>query len=110
MLDAATSVEEQTGRAPEAERLLAALLRALAEHYETLHALDGAARTLREWEARSSYAHARRVRVALAAETFEGTTRGLAPDGALRVETDAGTVRTVTAGDVTALRRVRSGE
>ncbi|HEX8354199.1 MAG TPA: biotin--[acetyl-CoA-carboxylase] ligase [Pyrinomonadaceae bacterium] len=106
----ATSVEEQTGRAPDAERLLEALLRSLALRYETLHAPGGAARTLRDWEAHSSYAHDRRVRVALAEETFEGTTRGLAPDGALRVETDAGRLRTVTAGDVTALRQVISSE
>ena len=104
--DTATSVEEQTGRAPERETLLAALLRTLAARYETLHARGGAAQTLREWEARSSYAHGRRIRVALAEETFEGTTRGLAPDGALRVETDDGTARTVRAGDVTALRGV----
>ena len=103
--DAATSVEGQTGRAPDAELLLAALLRALARRYETLHAPGGAALTLRDWEAQSSYARGRRVRVRLAAETFEGNTRGLAPDGALRVETDDGQLRTVTAGDVTALRQ-----
>jgi BirA family biotin operon repressor/biotin-[acetyl-CoA-carboxylase] ligase len=102
--ETATSVEGQTGRAPDAERLLEALLRNLAQRYETLHAPGGAARTLREWEARSSYAHGRRVRVALAEETFEGLTRGLAPGGALCVETDDGALRTVTAGDVTAVR------
>ena len=105
MLDAATSVEEQTGREPDAERLLAALLRSLAPRYEALHAPGGAAAVTAEWEARSSFARGRRVRVALAAESFEGVTRGLGPDGALRVETDAGQLRTVTAGDVTALRR-----
>ena len=104
LLDTATSVEGQTGRAPDAERLLEALTRSLARRYETLHAPGGADEILREWEARSSYARGRRVRVALAEETFEGTTRGLEPDGALRVETDAGAVRVVRAGDVTALR------
>jgi BirA family transcriptional regulator, biotin operon repressor / biotin---[acetyl-CoA-carboxylase] ligase len=106
--DAATSVEEQTGRAPDADRLLAALTRALARRYDTLHAHGGAAETLRDWQHNSSYAHGRRVRVALAVETFEGTTRGLDPDGALRVETDTGDVRTVRAGDVTAVREARS--
>jgi BirA family biotin operon repressor/biotin-[acetyl-CoA-carboxylase] ligase len=104
--DTATSVEAQTGRAPDAEALLAALLRALGRRYDALHAAGGAADTLREWEAGSSYARGRRVSVRLAEETFEGTTRGLAPDGALRVETDAGRLRTVTAGDVTAVRGV----
>ncbi|PYS38096.1 MAG: hypothetical protein DMF71_17355, partial [Acidobacteria bacterium] len=37
-------------------------------------------------------------------ETFEGTTRGLESDGALRVETSAGKIRIVRAGDVTAVR------
>ena len=107
--DAATSVEEQTGRAPDAERLLEALTRSLARFYETLHQPDGPARILREWESHSSYARGRRVRVALAAETFEGITRGLAPDGALLVETDEGATRTVTAGDVTSVRGQNRG-
>ena len=104
LADTATSVEEQTGRAPDLERLLEALTRALALRYEALHAEGGAADVLREWQRRSTYARGRRVRVALAAETFEGTTRGLEPDGALRVETEEGTIRAVRAGDVTALR------
>ncbi|MFN2414389.1 MAG: biotin--[acetyl-CoA-carboxylase] ligase [Pyrinomonadaceae bacterium] len=102
----ATSVEGETGRAPDAEQLLAALLRALATRYEALHAPGGGDATLRDWEAHSTYARERRVSVRLAGESFEGTTRGLAPDGALRVETDAGTIRAVTAGDVTALRGI----
>src|ERR671930_110856 len=53
-------------------------------------------------------ARGRRVRVALEGETFEGTTRGLEPDGALRVETDAGQMRVVRAGDVMAIRQVIS--
>jgi BirA family biotin operon repressor/biotin-[acetyl-CoA-carboxylase] ligase len=104
--DAATSVEEQTGRAPDAEQLLAALLRHFAARYDTLHAPGGASEILREWEAHSSFARGARVRVALAEETFEGTTRGIEPDGALRVETDAGRLRIVRAGDVTAVRQV----
>jgi len=83
---------------------IGALTRQLARRYEELHAKGGAQTILREWESRSSYAHGRRVRVRLAEETFEGTTRGLEPDGALRVETDTGLTRTVHAGDVTALR------
>ena len=107
MSDTATSVEEQTGRAPDAERLLEALTRSLARFYETLHADGGGEEILRDWQRHSSYAHGRRVRVALAEETFEGTTRGLDPDGALRVETDDGTIQTVRAGDVTAVREVK---
>ena len=100
----ATSVEAETGRAPDAERLLAALIQTLATRYETLQGSDGASRIVYDWETHSTFAHGRRVRVALAEETFDGTTRGLEPDGALRVETFEGAVRIVRAGDVTALR------
>jgi BirA family biotin operon repressor/biotin-[acetyl-CoA-carboxylase] ligase len=105
--DTATSVEEQTGRTPDVESLLASYTRSLARCYETLHEPDGATRILREWERHSSYAHELRVRVTLVEETFEGITRGLEPDGALRVETDGGEIRTVRAGDVTAVRGVK---
>jgi hypothetical protein len=44
------------------------------------------------------------VRVHAATEIFEGTTRGLEPDGALRVETATGEIKLVRAGDVHALR------
>ena len=80
------------------------LTRALAARYETLHEPDGTNRILREWESHSSYARDRRVRVALAGVTFEGITRGLDADGALRIETDEGATRSVRAGDVTAVR------
>jgi BirA family biotin operon repressor/biotin-[acetyl-CoA-carboxylase] ligase len=110
ILETATSVEEQTGSAPDVERLLASLTRSLARHYETLQSAGGAAETVREWELYSSFARGRRVRVALAEETFEGTTRGLEPDGALRVETDDGEIRIVRAGDVMAVRQVISDE
>jgi BirA family biotin operon repressor/biotin-[acetyl-CoA-carboxylase] ligase len=110
ILKSATSVEEQTGRAPDGERLLASLTRSLARRYEILQAEGGVASTVREWESRSTFARGRRVRVALAGESFEGTTRGLEPDGALRVETDAGRLRVVRAGDVRAVRQVMSDE
>jgi len=44
------------------------------------------------------------VGVTLLHDRFEGTTRGLESDGALRVETNDGKIRIVRAGDVTALR------
>ena len=65
----------------------------------------GASLTLAAWTARSSYAEGRRVRVSLTEEIFEGTTRGLEPDGALRVETDTGQIRLIRAGDVTTYKR-----
>jgi BirA family biotin operon repressor/biotin-[acetyl-CoA-carboxylase] ligase len=104
-LGAATaSVEALTGRAPDVEFLLRALTNAIAERYRILHATGGCAQTISAWTARSSYAEGRRVRVSLETEPLEGWTRGLEPDGALRVETDAGEIRIVRAGDVIALR------
>jgi BirA family biotin operon repressor/biotin-[acetyl-CoA-carboxylase] ligase len=105
--EAATSVEEQTARPPDVERLLASLTGALARRYETLQRPGGSSEIIREWESRSSFARGRRVRVALADESFEGATRGLEPDGALRVETDDGATRIVRAGDVMAVRQVK---
>jgi BirA family transcriptional regulator, biotin operon repressor / biotin---[acetyl-CoA-carboxylase] ligase len=110
ILDAATSIAEQTSETPDSERLLAALTRSLARAYGMFDEENGAALVVREWESVSSYAHGRRVRVALGDEAFEGTTRGLEPDGALRVETPDGQIRIVRAGDVTALRPVTSNK
>lgn len=103
----ATSVESETGHRPDPEALLRSLTRALGRWYETLGREGGARRVVAAWEAGSSYARGARVRVRLASETFEGVTRGLEPDGALRVETDAGRTRLVRAGDVTAIRAVK---
>jgi BirA family biotin operon repressor/biotin-[acetyl-CoA-carboxylase] ligase len=100
----AVSVEALTGSAPDVEEVLQALTRAISERYRVLQEAGGCEQTLREWSQRSSFAEGRRVRVSLETETIEGWTRGLASDGALRVETDAGEIRTVRAGDVTALR------
>ncbi len=102
--ETATSVASLTGKAPDAETLLQSLLVALSHRYASLRAEGGVPEVVREWSRRSSYARDRRVRVSLPAETFDGLTRGLEPDGALRVETDQGEIRTVRAGDVTSLR------
>ncbi|HEX7175534.1 MAG TPA: biotin--[acetyl-CoA-carboxylase] ligase [Pyrinomonadaceae bacterium] len=107
----ATSIEEATGALAGDNSLLAgvdslieSLVRAVGRRYARLQSEGGARETRREWSARSSYAEGRRVRVRLDGESFEGVTRGLEPDGALRVESEGGAVRTVRAGDVTALR------
>jgi BirA family biotin operon repressor/biotin-[acetyl-CoA-carboxylase] ligase len=111
--ESATSVGEETaseeagggeGRKIEAGTLVEEIAGALNEKYVRLHAEGGAAETVREWSARSSYAEGRRVLVRLEAEEFEGVTRGLEADGALRVELDDGGVRPVHAGDVLAVR------
>ena len=97
--DVATSVAEASGRAPERETLLAALLRALSRWYPLLHEVEGAERIVAAWSSRSSYASGKRVQVANGDEVWQGITRGVEPDGALRVETPDG-VKIVRAGDV----------
>jgi BirA family biotin operon repressor/biotin-[acetyl-CoA-carboxylase] ligase len=106
---AAVSIAELMDEPPARETLLSHLLKAVAVRYARLQATDGARETLTEWCAHSSYAAGRRVSVSLGTESFEGTTRGLEPDGALRVETGAGEIRIVRAGDVTALRSAGDG-
>jgi BirA family transcriptional regulator, biotin operon repressor / biotin---[acetyl-CoA-carboxylase] ligase len=102
--ESATSVEEATGAKPSAEVLIEELVRAIGVRYARLQNVGGASDTLREWRARSSYAEGKRVRVSLEAEQFEGVTRGLETDGALRVETESGEMKVVRAGDVLAVR------
>jgi len=107
LLAAATSVEEISGRAPDRELVLEELVKGLSERYDFLYGSQGPEHTIREWCANSSYAFDRRVGVTLLRDRFEGTTRGLESDGALRVETNDGKIRIVRAGDVTALRGMR---
>ncbi len=106
----ATSIAGATGTQPDREALLTALVQQLARSYAQLHDAHGPAETISAWCAASSYAQAKRVRVEIGAEIFTGTTRGLEPDGALRVETDAGEIKLVRAGDVHALRAMMHDE
>jgi BirA family biotin operon repressor/biotin-[acetyl-CoA-carboxylase] ligase len=105
----ATSVEAATGARADVERVLAALVGRLASRYAQLHAPAGDAEIIRDWSANSTYAEGKRVRVHAATEIFDGTTRGLEPDGALRVETATGEIRRVRAGEVHALRETMDG-
>jgi BirA family biotin operon repressor/biotin-[acetyl-CoA-carboxylase] ligase len=101
----AVSIEGATGKAADREGVLAALCKQLAHRYAQLHApASGQSEIIRDWSANSSYAEGKRVRVHAATDVFTGTTRGLEPDGALRVETATGETRIVRAGDVHALR------
>ncbi|HMF58417.1 MAG TPA: biotin--[acetyl-CoA-carboxylase] ligase [Pyrinomonadaceae bacterium] len=105
----ATCVEAETKTRADGESLLQSLLASLQKYYAALQQMDGAERTIEEWKKRSSYAEGKPVRVNAGEEIFTGTTRGLATDGALRVETDAGVIKTIHAGEVTSLREEKSG-
>ena len=100
----ATSVETASGQTANPEDLLRATISSLQNWYEKLSAPDGPMTIVSEWCARSSYAEGKPVRITEAAESFTGTTRGLESDGALRVETGAGEIRIVRAGDVSSVR------
>jgi BirA family biotin operon repressor/biotin-[acetyl-CoA-carboxylase] ligase len=102
----ATSVAAETGAEPNLDVVLKALVKALSENYQGLQQVGGAGKIIESWTARSSYAKGKLIRVTDCNETFVGTTRGLEPDGALRVETETGELRKVRAGDVTAVRSV----
>jgi BirA family biotin operon repressor/biotin-[acetyl-CoA-carboxylase] ligase len=100
----ATSIAEVTKFPGNRKSLIAELIKSLNRRYEMLQADGGGEQIVQHWCASSSYAHDRHVLVALADESFEGVTRGLETDGALRVETSQGAIKIVRAGDVTALR------
>jgi BirA family biotin operon repressor/biotin-[acetyl-CoA-carboxylase] ligase len=102
----ATSVKSATGKTPELEVILEALLRSLVRHYQVLLRPNGPETILHQWCSRSSFAEGKRVMVTEGSEGFVGTTRGLGIDGGLQVETDDGEIRIVRAGDVTVVRAV----
>jgi BirA family biotin operon repressor/biotin-[acetyl-CoA-carboxylase] ligase len=102
----ATSVANESGRPPEREPLLAALLNALARWYSLLQEPDGAEKIVAAWSSRSSYASGKLVQVTNGDETLQGITRGIENDGALRLET-ANRVQLIRAGDVTSVRPAR---
>lgn len=101
---AATSVEEAAGGPPDSESVLAALVNSLESYYQRMHVTGGPEQIVREWCARSSYNQGKRVRVNDGNEEFEGTTRGVESDGALRVEKDGGEMRILHAGEVQSIR------
>jgi BirA family transcriptional regulator, biotin operon repressor / biotin---[acetyl-CoA-carboxylase] ligase len=106
--ESATSITAMNNSRPiDRESVIAELIKSLSRRYQTLYTDDGCHQTIHEWCANSSYGFDREVRVVLANESFEGVTRGLEWDGALRVETSEGAVRIVRAGDVRAVRPAR---
>ena len=93
----ATSVSEATGTRPDREAILAALLSALARWYSLLGDRE---KILAAWSSRSSYTTGKLVQVNNGDESWQGTTCGVEPDGALRLRTGDGEVKIIRAGDV----------
>jgi BirA family biotin operon repressor/biotin-[acetyl-CoA-carboxylase] ligase len=100
----ATSVAEASGRVPERETILAALVRALSRWYSLIQEPDSAEKIVAAWASRSSYAAGKLVQVTNGDEVWQGMTRGVESDGALRLETANGETRLVRAGDVVNIR------
>jgi len=97
----ATSVSEATGRAPDREQILAALLEALSCWYPLL---EEPGQIVDAWSNRSSYAIGKLVQVSNGDDVWQGTTCGVESDGALRLRTASGEIKLVRAGDVYSLR------
>jgi BirA family biotin operon repressor/biotin-[acetyl-CoA-carboxylase] ligase len=99
----ATSLRLALGRECDREGLLAAILRQLYRRYHQW-AAGGVPALLAAFEAASSYARGRCVRVGGSQtdgpEAFTGVTAGLDANGLLRVARDGGGIEVVASGDV----------
>jgi BirA family transcriptional regulator, biotin operon repressor / biotin---[acetyl-CoA-carboxylase] ligase len=83
--------------------LAAALLKEIDRHYQAL-LQEGSAGIARAWEAASSFAHGRRVRVEAGGGSYVATTAGLDSTGALRVRREDGREELLVAGEVTEVK------
>lgn len=100
-----TSVEAETGIAPQFEKLLETLTAKIKNFYLILNSKNGVSEIRRMWTERSSYAEGKSVSVESENEIIRGTTRGIEENGALRVETEQGEIKIIQAGEVSKLRR-----
>jgi BirA family biotin operon repressor/biotin-[acetyl-CoA-carboxylase] ligase len=95
----ATSLRMEAHRAISRVQVFVALLRELDRHYQLLLKSGNRAITER-WEAASTYAHGKRVRVLAAAGEALATTTGVDPSGALQVQYDDGRRESLVSGEV----------
>jgi BirA family biotin operon repressor/biotin-[acetyl-CoA-carboxylase] ligase len=99
----ATSLRTETGKTQSRMELLVRLLREFENDYNRfLH--EGVASVVARFEAISSYAKGKRVRVTNGTDSYVGTTAGLGPEGLLQVEREDGRITAVISGDVTEAR------
>ncbi len=100
---ASTSLRIETGRTQSRLEVLVQFLRQFESDYNEL-LREGATGVVKRFEAASSYARGKRVRVTNGKESFTGVTSGLENEGLLRVKRDDGEITTVIAGDVAEVR------
>jgi BirA family biotin operon repressor/biotin-[acetyl-CoA-carboxylase] ligase len=103
LAETATSLRIETGKAQSRMELLVRLLREFESDYNRL-LREGVASVVERFEAVSTYAKGKRVRVTNGIESYAGTTAGLGPEGLLQVQRDDGKIMTVIAGDVAEAR------
>jgi BirA family biotin operon repressor/biotin-[acetyl-CoA-carboxylase] ligase len=103
LAETATSLRIETGKAQSRMELLVRLLREFESDYNRL-LREGVASVVERFEAVSTYAKGKRVRVTNGTESYAGTTAGLGPEGLLQVQRDDGKIMTVIAGDVAEAR------
>src|SRR5689334_14764642 len=96
--ETATSLLIESGRRVTPDEFAAPLLARLDDWYRIV--LQQPATVITEWQARSSYADGCAVRIENGDRPVEGVTRGLAPSGALIIETADGARREIVAGEV----------
>lgn len=104
LAETATSIESETGKTPDLNIFLPALTSSLQKYCDILYESKGAEKIRQEWSDRSSYAFGKNVRIKLENETIYGVTRGIEENGSLRLETESGEIKIVSAGDVEQLR------
>jgi BirA family biotin operon repressor/biotin-[acetyl-CoA-carboxylase] ligase len=96
---ASTSLRMETDRTQSRLEVLVQFLRQFESDYKELLS-EGSAGVVKRFEAASSYARGKRVRVTNGRESFAGVTAGLEETGLLRVKRDDGEITTVIAGEV----------
>ncbi|MFZ0964323.1 MAG: biotin--[acetyl-CoA-carboxylase] ligase [Terriglobia bacterium] len=95
----ATSLRMEAHRGISRVQVLTTLLRELDRYYQLL--LKNGTRAITErWEAASTFAHGKRVRVVTATGDVLATTTGVDPSGALRIQYDDGRQESLVAGEV----------
>ncbi len=103
--DVATSLRRETGMIYDVERFRHRLFVRLQRWYEAWRA-EGEAHVLERYEQLSSYVRGQQVSVLCGERRVRGRSRGLAPTGALLVETEDGRQEAILTGEVTKLEVV----
>jgi len=96
--DTATSLRVETGISVSPQEFAGRLLPRLESAYQI--AIACSREIIERWEARSTYAHGRAVRITSSDEYVDGITRGLSESGGLLLELDSGELREIASGEV----------